>query len=90
MITTPPELLNDLVHPLALPLHVVAVREEEDPDLALGELHGGLEEVGQQEGEAPVVVEPVHVDGAVLAGAAAELLDLHGKGRTVVKDQSLN
>ena len=44
--------------------------------LALVELHCGVEQVREEEGQPAVVVEPVDVDAAGLARRTTELLDL--------------
>ena len=41
---------------------VLLVAEEEDPELAVGELLPGVEDVGEEEGETAVVVQPVNIN----------------------------
>ena len=54
-----PELAEERLHVLGV---VIGTRgEEEDPELALGELGPGGEDVWQQKGEATVIVEPVDI-----------------------------
>ena len=67
-----PELAEEGLHVLGV---VVGARgEEEDPELALGELGPGGEDVRQQEGEAAVVVEPVDVYEPLLWSLVPKLL----------------
>ena len=60
-----PELGQQGRHVPGLPVQLVLpVGEGEDPQLGVGELLPGGEDVGQEQGETPVIIEPPHVDGA--------------------------
>ena len=61
-----PELCEQRRHAPRLGVQVVdAVREEEDAEAASGEAGPGAQDVRQEEGQAAVVVQPVHVDQAL-------------------------
>jgi hypothetical protein len=85
-----PELLQQDGHALCLLLHVLdVVHQTEDPQLAFGELGPHLEDEGQEQGQAAVVVQPVDVDGLTLdRSLPSELSHPLDQGR-VVDDGSI-